>query len=110
MSSASSAVSEGSTSACTERASGICSFVNPTFIGGMCSVCGSLEYPSQRTFVKLRRAGEDDPSPESWAESDTAPTVDAAGHGPRTATLVISSAAGSPARTSQSPDGGQDSP
>jgi hypothetical protein len=55
-----------------------------------------------RTFAKSRRAGENDPSPESWKPSDLAPTLDAAGHGPRTATLVCSAAA-SPAKTGPSP-------
>jgi hypothetical protein len=40
-------------------------------------------------YVKRRRAGEDDTSPESWGEGDTAPTVDSVGHGPRTATAVV---------------------
>src|SRR5262249_32940655 len=31
-----------------------------------------------------------DSSPESWTQSDLAPTADALGHGPRTATLVVS--------------------
>jgi site-specific DNA-cytosine methylase len=42
------------------------------------------------TFAKARRPGEHDPSPETWKETDTAPTVDAAGQGPRTATAVVS--------------------
>jgi len=68
--------------------------------------------PAPLTFVKRRRAGEDDPSPESWDQSSTAPTVDAAGHGPRTATLVVSSSSqgGHRARTSASPADAPGSP
>jgi DNA-cytosine methyltransferase len=40
-------------------------------------------------YGKHRRAGEDDASPESWGEASVAPTVDSAGHGPRTATAVL---------------------
>lgn len=70
----------------------------------------SPESRSTRTYAKLRRAGENDPSPESWAETSVAPTVDSAGHGPRTATLVLtSSAEASPAKTFPSPDAEQDS-
>ena len=67
------------------------------------------EFRSSRTFVKLRRAG--DPRwPESWKESGLAPTVDGWGQGPRTATLVTSSAEASPARTYPSPDAERDLP
>lgn len=41
-------------------------------------------------FVKARRAGENDSSPESWRLGDVAPTLDANGQGPRTATAVVS--------------------
>lgn len=61
----------------------------PTPGGEPSSPTTSPASPAPLTFVKRRRAGEDDPSPESWAASQTAPTVDAAGHGPRTATLVV---------------------
>jgi len=40
-------------------------------------------------FRKGRRAGENDPSPESWAESPISATLDAIGHGPRTAQAVV---------------------
>ncbi|VAZ77502.1 Modification methylase BanI [Mycobacterium persicum] len=45
---------------------------------------------NQLIFVKRRRAGEHDDSPESWGEGEVAPTLDASGHGPRTATAVAS--------------------
>lgn len=84
----SSAASEASTSALSERESASSSSARPTPTDDGSSPDIGQESPALRTFVKLRRAGEDDPSPESWAESDTA--VDAAGHGPRTATLALS--------------------
>jgi DNA-cytosine methyltransferase len=45
--------------------------------------------PVIAAFVKNRRAGEQDASPESWSEGQLAPTVDSAGHGPRTATAIL---------------------
>jgi site-specific DNA-cytosine methylase len=40
-------------------------------------------------FVKHRRAGEDDPSPESWGEGDVSASLDGIGHTARTATPII---------------------
>lgn len=57
--------------------------------------CGADDNQSQAehlnslTHVKARRAGEGNPSPKSWRPPGVAPTVDACGHGPRTATAVV---------------------
>lgn len=81
--------SEDLTKGCAEPDGSMSPSANPTPTDETCSENASPECPSTKTYAKLRRAGEDDPSPESWAETDVAPTVDAAGHGPRTATLVL---------------------
>lgn len=75
------------------------------------SADSGLTSRASRTYAKLRRAGKENVSPESWAESDLAPTLDRAGHGPRTASVVLtSSAEDSPARMSPSPADAEDSP
>src|SRR5262245_35729481 len=101
--------SADSTSASHEPGGSTRSSPSQTRTGGTSSAHGSPESSSTRTFAKLRRAGENDPSPESWAETGLAPTVDSVGHGPRTATLVCYAEV-SPAKTSPSPDEEPDSP
>ena len=95
--------SAASTSASTEPASPSPGNARSTRGDEPCSPTTGPPSGAPKTYAKSRRAGFNDPSPESWKESATAPTLDAAGHGPRTATLICS-AEGSPAKTSQSPD------
>ncbi len=106
----SSAESEDLTTGSPEPDSATPSSANPTPTAETCSEPGSPESPSTMTFVKSQWA-HDPEDCERWEETDMAPTVDAAGHGPRTATLVLtSSAEDPPAKTSPSPDNDAASP
>jgi hypothetical protein len=75
-----------------------------------CSPTGSPASPSTTTYetwVKAQKAHDPDDC-ERWEQTDLSPTLDAAGHAARTATLIFSAAA-SPVKTSQSPDNAKDS-
>jgi hypothetical protein len=90
MSDRSSQESAGPTKGSSGPATGSSSRPRRTSGDGESSSATGPESPATRTFSKSRRAGmTDDPYGESWKESETAPTLDAAGHGPRTATLVL---------------------
>jgi len=99
MSAASSAGSAGSTTASTTPDTGTSSSASPTPTGERCSPPAGPESPSTTTC-------------ETWAENkggdifNTGPVVNAirAGRASRQTTQLIFSAAGSPARTSASPD------
>lgn len=50
---------------------------------------GSSRASHGAVYRKARRAGENDPSPESWDEADVATTLDATANGTRTANAVL---------------------
>src|SRR5918996_491793 len=87
-SSPSSRASADSTGDSNSQAGDASDNASPTSTGEECSPPASPESPATRTFVKSQRA-HDPEDCERWEEAEAAPTLDAAGHSPRTATIVL---------------------